>query len=69
MRDPLTPDYLEDCRKRANRYMGQWTGTAGSLAADVRRLLWELERVQGELAVLRARSEERPPPCWLQPHD
>lgn len=68
MREPLTREYLEDCRKRANRYMGQWTGSCGSLAADVRRLMWELERVQGELAVLRAKYEERAP-YWLQPHD
>jgi hypothetical protein len=68
MRDPLTPEYLEDCRRRANRYMGQWTGTAGSLAADVRRLMWEVERLQAELATLRARHDERAP-YWLNPHD
>jgi len=68
MPDPLTPEYMEDCRRRANRYMGQWTGTEGSLAADVRRLLWEVERLQAELALLRAKCEERPP-IWLQPHD
>jgi hypothetical protein len=36
--------------------MGQWTGTAGSLAADVRRLLAEVDR----LKVLLARASERP---------
>lgn len=49
-REPLSPEYLEDCRRRANRYMGQWTGTQGSLAADVRRLLWEVDRLKIELA-------------------
>ena len=50
MREPLTAEYLEQCRLRAQRYQGQWTGTAGSLAADVRRLLWEVERLKVELA-------------------
>lgn len=68
MRDPLTPAYLEDCRMRANRFMGQWTGTCGSLAADVRRLLWEVERLKDELAVMRAKHDERAP-YWLHPHD
>lgn len=45
-RDPLTPEYLQECRQRANRYMGQWTGSEGGLAADVRRLLWEVERLK-----------------------
>lgn len=49
-REPLSPEYLEDCRRRANRYMGQWTGSEGSLAADVRRLLWEVDRLKVELA-------------------
>ena len=52
----LDAEYLEQCRLRANRYMGQWTGSAGSLAADVRRLLWEVDR----LKVLLARASERP---------
>jgi len=47
-REPLSPEYLEDCRRRANRYMGQWTGTSGALAADVVRLLWEVERLKVE---------------------
>ena len=55
-RDPLTPEYLEDCRKRAKRFQGQWTGTSGALAADVMRLLWEVERLKVEAA----RREERP---------
>ena len=69
MREPLTDEYLEDCRQRANRYMGQWTGTSGSLAADVRRLLWELDRVKQLLAEHQAERDERFRPYWMQPHD
>jgi len=33
------------------RFVAQWdAGTSGSLAADVRRLLWEVERLKVELA-------------------
>ena len=49
-REPLTPEYLEECRQRANRYMGQWTGSEGGLAAGVRRLLWEVDRLKVQLA-------------------
>ena len=49
-REPLTPDYLEDCRRRAKRFQGQWTGTSGALAADVMRLLWEVNRLKVEMA-------------------
>jgi hypothetical protein len=41
---------MEACRLRANRHMGSWAGTAGTLAADVRRLLWEVERLSGIVA-------------------
>ena len=37
----LTDEYLAEARQRAYRYQGQWTGTAGALAADVARLLIE----------------------------
>lgn len=44
------PDaYIDEARHRANRYMAQWTGTTGSLAADVRRLLYEREALIHEL--------------------
>lgn len=55
----LPPDYLAECETRARKYQGQWTGTAGSLAADSMRLqlerrqlvaqIDELERVNAEL--------------------
>ena len=63
-REPLSPEYLEDCRRRAKRFQGQWTGTSGALAADVMRLLWEVERLKVEAA----RREERVQ-YWRQPHD
>lgn len=49
-RQPLTQEYLDDCVVRARRYQGQWTGTGGALAADVMRLLWEVDRLKVELA-------------------
>jgi len=62
----LTDDYIADARQRAYRYQGQWTGTAGSLAADVARLLIERKRMQGHItdientnAQLRAAVETR----------
>lgn len=48
----LTDDYLAEARQRAYRYQGQWTGTAGSLAADVARLLLERKRMQGTITNL-----------------
>lgn len=62
----LTDDYIADARQRAYRYQGQWTGTAGSLAADVARLLIERKKMQGIItslentnAQLRAAVETR----------
>jgi hypothetical protein len=62
----LTDEYIADARQRAYRYQGQWTGTAGSLAADVARLLIERKRMQGHItdientnAQLRAAVETR----------
>lgn len=49
-REPLTDEYLADCRQRAKRFQGQWTGTSGALAADVMRLLWEVERLKVQAA-------------------
>jgi hypothetical protein len=47
----LPTEYLADAKRRAYRYQGQWTGTAGSLAADVARLLKEREVLVGMLPV------------------
>lgn len=43
----LTDEYIEDARRRAYRFQGQWCGTSGSLAADVARLLIERKKMQG----------------------
>ena len=62
----LSDEYLADARQRAYRYQGQWTGTAGSLAADVARLLIERKKMAGFItelentnAQLRAAVETR----------
>ena len=55
---PLTADDLAHIEHRARRYSGAWTGTAGTLAADVIRLLRERLRLLKELAVLQARIEK-----------
>jgi hypothetical protein len=64
MPEPLTTDYLAQCEVDARKFQGAWTGTSGTLAAHVMRLLAEVQR----LKVLAAQREERPP-YWLQPHD
>lgn len=48
----LHDEYLEDARRRAYRFQGQWTGTSGSLAADVARLLKERKRMTENIATL-----------------
>jgi hypothetical protein len=50
----LTDDYIADARQRAYRYQGQWTGTAGALAADVARLLIERKKMQGFITDLES---------------
>lgn len=68
-RDPLTDEYLADCQRRARRYQGQWTGTGGSLAADVMRLLAEVARLKQLVAEHQAERDERYRPYWMEPHD
>jgi hypothetical protein len=68
MPEPLTDAYLLECEMRARQFSGAFTGTSGTLAADVLRLLAELSRVNGEAAVERARNEERRQ-YWKEPHD
>ena len=59
MAEPLTDAYLQQCEWDARRFSGAYTGTSGTLAAHVMRLLAELSRVKGQLAVERSR---RPSP-------
>lgn len=61
----LPAEYLADAKRRAYRYQGQWTGTAGSLAADVARLLREREVLVAMLPISSdpSISIDPPPPC------
>lgn len=55
MYQQLTDAYLAEAEQDARRFSGAYTGTSGTLAAHVMRLLAELSRVKGDLAVERAR--------------
>jgi hypothetical protein len=59
MSQPLPDAYLLEAELRARKFSGAYTGTSGTLAADVLRLLAEVSRLKGEAAVQRARVEER----------
>lgn len=58
MSEPLSDAYLLECEMRARQFSGAWTGTSGTLAADVVRLLAEVSRLKGEAAVERARRQD-----------
>jgi hypothetical protein len=58
--EPLSDAYLLECEMRARKFSGAFTGTSGTLAADVLRLLAELSRVKGRLAVTIAQRDELP---------
>ena len=45
MSEPLTEEYIATVVRDARRYQGQWTGTAGTLAAHCMRLVRERERM------------------------
>lgn len=49
-REPLTDDYLREAEHRARRFSGAYTGTSGTLAADVMRLLAEVQRLKVDAA-------------------
>ena len=57
-REPLTDAYLAECEQRARQFSGAYTGTSGTLAADVLRLLFEVRRLKVEAAY---REELRQP--------
>jgi len=58
LREPLTDAYLAECEHRARRFSGAYTGTSGTLAADVMRLLFEVRPLKVEAAY---REELRQP--------
>ena len=55
MADPLSDAYLQQCEFDARRFSGAYTGTAGTLAGHVLRLIAELSRVKGDAAVEKSR--------------
>lgn len=62
----LDDDQLAAIRLRKNRFMGQWTGTAGSLAADCHYLMEDrremettIDRLEQDNAALREAVEAR----------
>jgi hypothetical protein len=55
MSEALAEEYLAECEQRARQFSGAYTGTSGTLAADVLRLLAERARLLCELA----KTEER----------
>lgn len=61
----LTEDDLAQMEHRARRFSGAYTGTSGTLAGDVIRLLAERRRLLVELARLR----EGDGAYWREPHD
>ena len=50
---PLTDQELDTIETRARWYSGAYTGTSGTLAADVMRLLGERQRLIVAMAMLR----------------
>jgi hypothetical protein len=53
--EKLSDAYLQQCEFDARKFSGAYTGTSGTLAAHVLRLLAELSRTKGDLSVERAR--------------
>lgn len=47
---PLPDEYLTQCEHDARRFQGAWTGTSGTLAAHVMRLLAEVRRLKVQAA-------------------
>lgn len=60
MSHKLPDDYIAAARTRSNAFAGQWTGTSGSLAADVRRLLLEREEREHRIAKLEQQLHSQP---------
>jgi hypothetical protein len=60
--EPLADAYLEQCEQDARRFSGAYTGTSGTLAAHVMRLLAEVRRLQVEAA----QQVERPCLCKIR---
>jgi hypothetical protein len=61
MLEPLTPEEMATMEQAARRYQGAWTGTSGTLAAHVMRLIQEVRRLQVEAAYRRELRRPMPP--------
>lgn len=54
----MTEENLAAIRQRKNRFMGQWTGTAGSLAADCHHLMEDRTVMEATIDTLESRNAE-----------
>jgi len=61
MGKPLTDEYLASAEIDARRFQGAYTGTSGTLAAHVMRLIQEVRRLQVEAAYRRELRRPMPP--------
>lgn len=50
----LSDEYVASAERRARRFQGQWTGTCGTLAADVIRLIMERRIMQSSTFIADA---------------
>jgi len=62
---PLSDEYLQQAEWDARRFQGAYTGTSGTLAAHVLRMLDEIRTLRAEVARERDDSTQ----WWLSPHD
>lgn len=53
---PLPDHYLVECEQDARRFSGAYTGTSGTLAAHVMRLLVEVRRLKVAAALAENRA-------------
>ena len=61
----LSDEYLQQAEWDARRFQGAYTGTAGTLAAHVLRMLDEIRSLRAKLT----RERDDSTPWWLSPHD
>lgn len=66
MSEPLTADYIADVIRDARRYQGQWTGTAGTLAAHCMRLVRERERMLEANRTVEADTPDAVEDAWAR---
>ena len=57
MAEPLTLEYMTQAERDARKFSGAYTGTSGTLAAHVMRLLAEVRRLKVVIAFRENRSE------------